>query len=190
MSGCQLSEELLHEILTLHFYPQLNFRCAWPKPGPQSQRRSPGEARSSDVLLVSKQWLRIGTPIMYEFIILSSPRHMKTVADLLCASPHLGRRVRHLRVQIDCYGGRLFDIVRCSPNIEKLLLQLTIDGHHDISELVSSMKEWQPRELYLHSNQLGWNARAQIVQNALVAALPTYTHLVRSSPIAQALIMF
>lgn len=71
----RLPEETLHEIISLCMTPSNFFERygdgIWPDP------------RNSQFLLVSKQWLRIGTPILYRHLRLTDQEQTKTVGHLV-----------------------------------------------------------------------------------------------------------
>ena len=85
-------------------------------PRPYSPRLQLGQ-----LLLVSKQWLRIGTPILYRYLRLTSEERTQTVAQVLAANEGLGWAIRALRLE-GGMGRELGEIMSRAPNIESLYL--------------------------------------------------------------------
>ncbi|OBZ65378.1 hypothetical protein A0H81_14529 [Grifola frondosa] len=54
---------------------------------------------TSDILLVSKRWLRVATPQLYECIILRTNSQASTLSSVLKSTPHFGEWVRRLRIE-------------------------------------------------------------------------------------------
>ncbi|KAI0768885.1 hypothetical protein BC629DRAFT_1269052, partial [Irpex lacteus] len=75
------------------------------------------------LLLVCKQWHRIGTPLLYETVKIADESQMQLLADTLQTNPALGPLIRHLRLD-GGYGRPLHAIVKAALNIRVLSLEL------------------------------------------------------------------
>ncbi|KAJ7081615.1 hypothetical protein B0H15DRAFT_453347 [Mycena belliarum] len=76
---------------------------------------------SSAFLLVSKAWLRVGTPLLYHDVILRSKAQAQALASALGSNPDLGRFIRKLRVE-GGYAISMHKILKNSRNITDLAL--------------------------------------------------------------------
>lgn len=134
MSILALPEETLNEILALclRIHPDVFFGVCRPAfYCPQS--------RSSHLLRVSKQWLRVGAPLLYQSISISRTAHADAIAGVLQRTCELGRAIRNVRLdpRAGGMGARLRGIVELAPNVERLSLTFyKVTG--DISGLVEA----------------------------------------------------
>ena len=101
-------------------------------------------------MLVSKRWLRVGTPLLYSAVILWEPRHTKAVAALVKTHPALGKAIRMLRVE-GGMGKDLYTIARNAPNVHALYLSVQMRSSEGISGLRRAMPMLNPTTLYLYS---------------------------------------
>ncbi|GJE97711.1 hypothetical protein PsYK624_139320 [Phanerochaete sordida] len=144
-----LPDEILDEILAynltlshtdfLAFHDGLRY---W------SRSESP---RCSDLVLVSKRWLRVGTPLLYECVRLAKPAHTAAVAQLLRAQPQVGRSVRCLRLE-GGLGRDLVHIARAATRLESLYVEMRVKSADSITGLVKALPLLQPRHLYLEND--------------------------------------
>ncbi|KAI0733863.1 hypothetical protein BC629DRAFT_544242 [Irpex lacteus] len=102
------------------------------------------------LLLVCKQWHRIGTPLLYETVKIADESQMQLLADTLQTNPALGPLIRHLRLD-GGYGRPLHAIVKAAPNIRVLSLELQVLSKTSVTGLLRSLPQFNPTELYLHS---------------------------------------
>lgn len=134
MSILTLPEETLNEILSLclRIHPDVFFGVCRPTfYCPQ--------LRSSHLLRVSKQWLRVGVPLLYQSVSITRTAHADAVAGVLQRTPELGRAIRNVRLdpRAGGLGTRLCDIIKLAPNIERLSLTF-YKATRDISGLVEA----------------------------------------------------
>lgn len=144
-----LLEEIIHEIISLCITPN-SFFVKYDrdrKLGSQSN-----EDRNSQLLLVSKQWLRIGTPILYRYLRLTSEERTQTVAQVLAANEGLGWAIRALRLE-GGMGRELNDIVSRAPNIESLYLaRYTLRPTDSLAGLRRALPLLNVKHLYYERN--------------------------------------
>lgn len=137
----KLPEELLHEILAYTFAPP-DFDISITQP---YTRIVPGSS-CCDLLLVSKQWRRVGMPLLYRHLSISDQRQTKTIAALFDANPRLGSSVRTLSL----YGGmgkELYTIVKHTPNLHTLNISSLYQKARD---LVSGLRRAVPEMRIQH----------------------------------------
>ncbi|EKM49636.1 uncharacterized protein PHACADRAFT_131351 [Phanerochaete carnosa HHB-10118-sp] len=144
MSVKDLPEELLREILSACLdvsladffrFPTLTDNAGHPP-------------RHADLLLASKQWLRIGAPLLYSSLRLCSPSHAAEVARLLSASPGLGSAIVNLRIEENC-GSSLVEIVKCAPRVQRLYISVCHMSSHDVEHLRQALPHILPKQLFL-----------------------------------------
>ena len=144
MSERGLPEELLREILVicLEVAPSDFFRF----PTLQDNTRSP--TRNTDLLLVSKRWLRVCTPLLYTSLRLREPSHAVSTAALLSENPGLGNAIINLRIEGDC-GASLVDVLKLTPRVQRLYIAADKESNRDAESLRRALPYISPKELFL-----------------------------------------
>ncbi|OBZ71264.1 hypothetical protein A0H81_08748 [Grifola frondosa] len=129
-----LPEELLSDILShLLILPSTSF-CSFST---HATFASSARSSTSDLLLVSKKWLRVGTPLLYEAVVLRTSSQVRKLASVvrkpeggrtarsLEIGREVGRIVRRLRVE-GGHGKSLVVILNSTPNLHTLFLSLDL----------------------------------------------------------------
>ncbi|GJE91921.1 hypothetical protein PsYK624_080730 [Phanerochaete sordida] len=83
----------------------------------------PRKSRNAHLLLVCKQWLRLGTPHLYACVRLQTAEDTASIAALIRTHPEIGSAVRCLRLE----GGHapgLVDIARLAPNLRGVYIDV------------------------------------------------------------------
>ncbi|EKM49731.1 uncharacterized protein PHACADRAFT_214253 [Phanerochaete carnosa HHB-10118-sp] len=142
-----LPEEILREILShniqiSHVKFHRFYYGNWGYP------MSPPISRCSNLLLVSKRWLRIGTPLLYECVRLSNSEHTTTVANLLRTHPHVGLAVRCLRLE-GGLGKDLVHIAKLTPKLHGIYISFSIKSVDSITGLKKAFPLFRPASLYI-----------------------------------------
>ncbi|KAJ7695754.1 hypothetical protein B0H17DRAFT_426482 [Mycena rosella] len=104
---------------------------------------------SSALLLVSKAWLRVATPLLYNVVVLRSKAQAQALAATLKSNPDLGRFIKKLRVE----GGfaiSMHKILQTSTNITHLFLSLNIVSDNACG-LCRGLPLIDPGHVILHS---------------------------------------
>ena len=145
-----LPEEILREILSyvLLVSPQDFFRFGPADPLSRSAPLRETLHRNPQLLLVSKTWLRVGTPLPYESLEISETKHTMAVAKLLRAHPDVGAAVRCLRLE----GGLTKDLVHIAkhaPNIRGPFMSLWIQSSQTTTGLEDTLSLLSPTDLYV-----------------------------------------
>ncbi|KIP01526.1 hypothetical protein PHLGIDRAFT_131224 [Phlebiopsis gigantea 11061_1 CR5-6] len=176
-AASRLPEELIREILSYLLATDETTFCAFTEYGrPRCrgsrwrelvQHRAPSRTRP---LLVSKQWLRIGTPLLYEKVFLFETSRTKIMAQLVKANPAVGRAIRYLRLE----GGMGKDfsaIVKHAPNIHTLWITANVRGADSIAGLRKAAQMMQPRTLYFTSNSFRINKAKEEIEKIVSSAI-------------------
>ncbi|KAI0087626.1 hypothetical protein BDY19DRAFT_994936 [Irpex rosettiformis] len=166
-----LPEELLSEILkyALRLYPVEKFTYLFVQQA----------HRPTKLLLVCKQWHRIGTPYLYETVELTSEAHVKMLVDTLQSSNHhLGPMVRNLRID-EAYGRNLSIAAQYMNNVRVLSLRLRTTTKCLTGGLACALGFFNPTELYLHGvGQQGFNTKkAEYNTRTFLKAITSWTAL-------------
>ncbi|KAK7006816.1 hypothetical protein R3P38DRAFT_2555040 [Favolaschia claudopus] len=85
------------------------------------------EYSSSRYLLVCKAWLRIGTPLLYDVVILRTTFQADALAAVLEARNDLGLHIKKLRVE-GGFGDSMETVLRLAPNITDIFFTLGMWG--------------------------------------------------------------
>ncbi|KAJ6482946.1 hypothetical protein C8R47DRAFT_578728 [Mycena vitilis] len=85
---------------------------------------------SSALLLVSKAWLRVATPLLYNVVVLRSKAQAQALAVALTRNPDLARFIKKLRVE-GAFSEAMSTILRACKDITDLFLSLDLDRRID-----------------------------------------------------------
>ncbi|TRM68539.1 hypothetical protein BD626DRAFT_117931 [Schizophyllum amplum] len=80
-----------------------------------------GQLSTSVLLLVCKDWLRVGTPLLYHTVILRSTAQAQALDSALMRTPELGKFIRRLRLE-GGFGFYVQGVCAIARNIEALAL--------------------------------------------------------------------
>lgn len=144
-----LPEELLREILSyILVKPTEKFFLAnYIRQGDVKSREI---APYSSVLLVCKQWHRIGTPILYTSLSLSRTKHAQSVLKVFRETPRLGSAVENLRL-CGGFGPALASLVTQTPKVEALYVNSRVASIASIVGIRRALAILKPRTLFIHS---------------------------------------
>lgn len=129
------------------------------------------------LLQVCKQWARIGTPLLYTSLLLVSRRHAEKVASCFVRNPHVGERIRYVRMS-GRYSRDLVSIARHAPNVTAVHVFPPFDpipsGIENLCEVLNILDP-----VTLHIGHLGSSMIAPFIQQSttLVSAGYQYTYL-------------
>lgn len=184
MSFASLPDELLHHILTSCLaIPDAAF-CAFPEDELSSNEVIPRHRRHPHALLVSKRFLRVGTPLLYEALNLATPAHVADVSRLLQRHETLGRAIRSLKLNRCAFGRGLETVCSLAPSVKTIFFDLRCILHDDpiegfIAMLAKDMVD--PETVYVLGKRKveSVSTKSVIVEWALCAALERWPSLVR-----------
>jgi hypothetical protein len=135
---------------------------------------------SSSYLLVCKAWCRIGTPLLYNVVILRSKAQAKALGRVLSKKKELGRFIKRLRVE-GGYGSPMAVILESAPNISDLYISFEILSADSASGLCTGLFLISPTRVILRDSVYGRrNKRIVDLEDALAKAITKWDRLVRS----------
>lgn len=187
MSFAKLPEELLRDILAYALYVPYDEFCRPPALEPVASdlptlkkvKRKPCRA---DLLLVSKRWLRVGTPLLYECLRLGRRKHARRVTKLFQENPRLGNAVRCLRLE-GPYSKKLDEVVKLTPRVQTLYIDVDIESSNNVNGLLRSIPLLNPENLFLRDCSRTYDTHKREICRAIAAAISdgTWSLLVRST---------
>ncbi|KAL5504292.1 hypothetical protein ACEPAH_8366 [Sanghuangporus vaninii] len=119
----ELAKEILSDILIV---PEDEFSHVGPS-SPFGRKVS----SSSDVLLVSKRWLRIGTPLLYECVVLRNSAQANAFYGFIKGKDR----------SFGAVVGKMFAIL---PGISELYLRLPVTREENVNGLVQGLPKLNP----------------------------------------------
>ncbi|KZV94662.1 hypothetical protein EXIGLDRAFT_834862 [Exidia glandulosa HHB12029] len=146
-----LPDELLQPILDLLLAVPDSYFFSTSESSPFAHWRHLGHAtsRPHNVLLVNKQWLRVGTPALYRTAVLRSHMQARALARAFERHPHFARYLTMLRLE-GGYGSPVERIIEVAmTSIVDLCLPLQLDWMDDINATCSVLRFLRPRRLAL-----------------------------------------
>lgn len=155
MSDQILPEELIYEILkhAIQASPDVFLNPSHDRAFFRRPDAPPSPITSSHLLLVSKAWLRIGTPLLYTSLWISNDAHTETLLRLFAETPSFGARVQDLRLD-EGFGKELYGLVQYMPNVHNVHLSWTVDHRFSMEGLRMVMPVLKPKRLWLGPHDL------------------------------------
>lgn len=160
-----LPDELLCDILSYNLTFDLDsfFRAVLtPEDYPSPHR--------SRLLLVSKRWLRVGTPLLYRFLILTKRKHTVAVACVFRAQPAIAHAVRCLRID----GGLakdLVDVVGPAAGLHSVFINLHFKFSDRVSWMENMAKAMRPKDLYIIADAVTERAKSHKIWERLSTSI-------------------
>ncbi|KAJ7140672.1 hypothetical protein C8R44DRAFT_540002, partial [Mycena epipterygia] len=138
-----IPDDIIYEILSpLLKITDKVFSDASPKP-----LTSPGHS-SSSYLLVSKAWLRVLTPLLYNVVILRTTSEAESLEKALAQDRAFGLLIRKMRVE-GGFGQAMHTVLKCAPNITDLFLTLYISKPDEVDGLCRGLRLINPQRVIL-----------------------------------------
>ncbi|KAJ7505749.1 hypothetical protein B0H11DRAFT_1975986 [Mycena galericulata] len=170
-----IPDEIIHEIL----YPALRVPDeAFSATSALSPFSSPTES-SSALLLVSKSWLRVATPLVYNVVIIRSKAQAQALAVALRSNPDLGRFIKKLRVE-GGYAISMLKILQTAKNLTDLYLSLDIEKSDNACGMCRGLPLIHPVRVILKWYTIYYNiteAATKLV-DALAESIPKWKNLI------------
>ncbi|KAL5525637.1 hypothetical protein ACEPAG_6973 [Sanghuangporus baumii] len=140
----ELVKEILSDILTV---PEDEFSHVGPL-SPFGRKVS----SSSDVLLVSKRWLRIGTPLLHECIVLRSSAQADALYGFIRGKTgsQVNGYVRRIRLE-GSFGAVVGKIFAVLPDISDLYSRLPSHRGENVNSLLQGLLRVNPIRLILEA---------------------------------------
>ncbi|KZV92692.1 hypothetical protein EXIGLDRAFT_70300 [Exidia glandulosa HHB12029] len=175
-----LADETLSDILARHLsIPDEDFESS----GPYKRHLHASWRSSSNALLVSKRWLRVATPLLYNIVVLRSSAQVEGLCAALKTDKTLGAFVRKLRLE-GGYGAVVHKIIAASPNITHLVLNIQLWSDDSSSGICKALPTMTITSLTLVAFSHSWkgpkaNASMRKLQDTLTACIPKWQTLTR-----------
>ncbi|KZV95378.1 hypothetical protein EXIGLDRAFT_735387 [Exidia glandulosa HHB12029] len=103
---------------------------------------------SADVLLVCNQWMRVGTPVLYETVVIRSTAQAQALALALKSTPAFGRFIKNLRIE-GAFGAHLGKIALVALNVTDFCFSLAIYADANVNGLVKLLSTLDPERVIL-----------------------------------------
>ncbi|TDL29963.1 hypothetical protein BD410DRAFT_893158 [Rickenella mellea] len=127
---------------------------------------------SSSLLVVSKQWMRVATPHLYEAVII------RTLAYAIKCNKAFGRFVKKLRME-GGFGKAPAQFIASAPNIRELFVALDLWSNDNPSGLCSVFPVLNVHRLIInHQDHTIKNAKASRLWECLSTCIPKWLNLV------------
>ncbi|KAJ7136666.1 hypothetical protein C8R44DRAFT_767613 [Mycena epipterygia] len=157
-------DEIISEILSPALkVPDENFAYSGSEASPFATYTE----SSSAYLVVCKAWLRVGTPLLYNVVILRSKAQAKALCETLSDNEELGKFIKKLRVE-GGYGAPMRTILQSSPNISDLFLSLEIRASDGTAGLCNGLPSINPTRLILRD---AGESHSRYLQNKMLKNL-------------------
>ncbi|KAJ7142143.1 hypothetical protein C8R43DRAFT_582647 [Mycena crocata] len=124
------------------------------------------ESSSAYLVVCKKAWLRVGTPLLYNVVILRSTAQAKALGQALSKNKVLGQFIKKLRVE-GGYGASMRTILQCSPNISDLFLSFQIWATENTAGLCKGLQLVNPTRIILQDAMF----ESQQTTNKMVSTL-------------------
>ncbi|KAJ7156529.1 hypothetical protein C8R43DRAFT_1065441 [Mycena crocata] len=175
MTANQIPDEIISEILSpllKHSDEAFSDQSEKPFVAPKFS--------TSSYLLVSKAWLRVSTPLLYNVVILRTVAQAEALEKVFQSNKEFGLFVRKLRVEAG-FGKAMHTILKYSPKITDLVLTLLIWGSDDVTGLCRGLPLINPQRVVLIDNddKPKKNKKVEALLDALLRLIPKWDNLVR-----------
>ncbi|KAJ7259677.1 hypothetical protein C8J57DRAFT_1338947 [Mycena rebaudengoi] len=170
-----LPDEILSEILT----PSLSVSDTdFSDTSPNSPFASYSGHSASAFLLVSKSWLRVSTPLLYNVVVLRSKAQAAALAAALKLNPDLGRFIKKLRLE-GGLGASMHPILKGTLSVTDLVLTMDIWSSDSTSGLCRGLSLINPRRVILrHSGgKARTNKATTDLTEIVLKCLPEWSNL-------------
>lgn len=169
----QLSDELLTEFLSPALVVSDELLCDASHISPFALAAHP----VSDVLLVCKRWLRVGTPLLYEAVVVRSTTQAQVLQMALSRNPGFGRYTKRLRFE-GPYAQCIAPAIQTLQHVYTLCFTLSVFGDDDISGLRLALQTFNPARVILTMARGKDHERRQNAIYELCVAIQTWSNLV------------
>lgn len=167
-----IPDETLHEVLS-HAVRVYSFTHNLEFGGPYGSH-SP----TTNALLVCKRWLRVATPVFYQYVRVANAKQMQKLAQTLRAHPQLGLMIRGLYLS-GGYGINLYAVARHAPNIQDLFICPNMTSKDSNAGFLRALSLLKPKRLHVGcENGPSRSVKVQQLRQALLRGVQEWTTLV------------
>ncbi|TDL29968.1 hypothetical protein BD410DRAFT_737178 [Rickenella mellea] len=166
----RLPEEILKEILVpLLHVPDEEF----------SSQGSPfghTHRNTSSLLLVSKHWMRVATPLLYEVVVIRSTAQAQALAYAIKCNKGFGAFMKKLRME-GGFGRAPAQFITSAPNIRELFVTLDVYSNDNPSGLCSAVSGMDLRRIIINHDDVVTNVQANRLWASLFTSIPRWSNL-------------
>ncbi|KAF8595729.1 hypothetical protein BDV93DRAFT_500994 [Ceratobasidium sp. AG-I] len=173
----KLSHELIHQILSLSGVCTVEDKV-FIDSSPLSHTMFLDRPIQASIILVSRHWLRVGTPLVYETILLHSQKQARALLYALRKTPSLGVHVRKLRLH-GGFGLSMEYILRACPRITDLFISLFLSSKDNVLGLCAGLSNISPTRIIIHDPPLKYrtNKSTNTLAQKLCDCIPQWSKL-------------
>ncbi|TDL29965.1 hypothetical protein BD410DRAFT_780479 [Rickenella mellea] len=132
---------------------------------------------SSSLLVVSKQWMRVATPLLYEVVIMRSTAQAQALAYAINSNKAFGLFIKKLRME-GGFGKAPAQFIASAPNIRELFVTLDVWSNDGTSGLCSVLSDMNIRRLIInHQDPAIKNAQSTRLWQSLSSCIPRWSNL-------------
>jgi len=165
MSVSRLPQELLHEVFQICL--DVDYDTFANRSSDLLRRR---RAEALDLLLVCKNWLRVGTPLTYQVTLLESKKQSQAFARVLLQCKSLGSQVKKLRIE-GGYGSSLRFILASVPRLTHISISLDISSKQNATGLCAGLELINPVHIVLRDKKNWSNQGVRSVIDVLIKCI-------------------
>jgi len=141
----RLADELLREILAPPLRVSDSMFCNIEHVSPFSKV----DHSASDVLLVCKRWMRVGTPALYHTVVIRSTAQAFAFNAAVTRNVEFGRYIKKFRLEHSYPRYITKDIVAAMPNIEALCIPTGVLGTDRPNDVYALLDQVRPQHLVI-----------------------------------------
>ncbi|TDL29973.1 hypothetical protein BD410DRAFT_780490 [Rickenella mellea] len=131
---------------------------------------------SASLLVVSKQWMRVATPLLYEVVVIRSTVQAKALAYAIESNKTLGMFIKRLRME-GGFGKAPAQFIASAPNIRELFVTLDLWSIDNPSGLCSALSGMDLSRLVINHKDSAIKKRAVHLWQSLSACIPHWSNL-------------
>ncbi|EJD42334.1 hypothetical protein AURDEDRAFT_186102, partial [Auricularia subglabra TFB-10046 SS5] len=142
----KLADETLHEVLALVLdVPDNDFSDIFGAYFSPFARR---QYSTSDALLVCKRWLLVGTPLLYDTVVLRSVAQSQSLAKALSKNPAFAPYLKKLRIE-GGFGASVGRILNATTALSDLHRSLDLNSKDSVASMCDALSAVNPTRLIL-----------------------------------------
>lgn len=134
---------------------------------------------ASRMLLVCKRWMRIGTSLLYETVIIRSEAQAQALAFALSKNPQFGEYIKKIRVE----GAYVYlsDIAKLAPKVTDLCFTLALRTKDNVTGLIALLDSVNPNRVIITLHEEVNNKKHAAVLDVLCDRVVEWTNMVSYS---------
>ena len=144
------------------------------------------------VLCVCKRWLRIGSPILYETVVIKTHTGLDALARCFTDNPAVAKLVKNM--QISEFGNKLPAVLASASNVQNLCLAPYVHHTQSITGIIKAANNvskvaMSPRSLFIAKPRKGrYSFKCRTVVICMILLACEWSHIVSSRATAPTLL--